>query len=354
MKFFNAKNTRRPGKLLQFLAMALMLLGGRGAWATCTQTTTGGAAVPNNLIVYNIPGFSVTNVNANAALNAQLYTVTVPLNSVGGIMNCTPTVGIIAYRGTTGAALPGYSNPAVYPTGIPGVGVEFAFPVFGNWPYNDNHTGQTSVNINPTASLKITFIKTIAGPLTAGGVMTGEIGGAFAEGGVTQTISYQISGSIPIQPKVPTCSVDAASSQTVTLPTVAASLFANVGDTAGQTPFNVTLTCSGGDPSTSTNMWMYLTDATNTGNTTTTLSPAAGSVASGIGFQVLYGTPATTLVTFGPEVGASVKPSNAFFIKNVPVGTTAVSIPMAVQYIRTGSVTGGTISGIATFDMVYQ
>lgn len=137
-----------------------------------------------------------------------------------------------------------------------------------------------------------------------------------------------------------TCSI-ATPSIPVDLKSVTASELRDAG-VAGDTPFTIGLTCP-------ENIRLYatLTDGSAPGNTSDQLSLAPGSTASGVGLRILRdGTP----LAFGPDSSAPGN-TNQWF---VDMSSGAVQIPLTAQYISTGTVTPGTVKGVATFTMSYQ
>lgn len=137
-----------------------------------------------------------------------------------------------------------------------------------------------------------------------------------------------------------TCSVT-TSSVDVPLPTINPGNL-NTGS-AGKAPFSLGLNCTQGVTAKIT-----LTDASNVSNTSTTLGLAPDSTATGVGLQILSGS---TPIAYGPDSAV------AGNINQWTVGTSAggpMTIPLTAQYVRTGTVTPGTVKGIATFTMSYQ
>lgn len=142
---------------------------------------------------------------------------------------------------------------------------------------------------------------------------------------------------------VPTCTADAPSQQ-ITLQPVSVTAFRAVGDTAIATPFNIALSCSGND-----NIFITLTDLNYFSNTTSNLTLAADSTAKGVQLQILKRD--HTPVSYGVD---SYAPGN---LNQWKVGTPQgghITIPMTVQYIRTGTVTAGTVKAAATYTLSYQ
>ncbi|HDR9589065.1 TPA: fimbrial protein, partial [Burkholderia stabilis] len=99
----------------------------------------------------------------------------------------------------------------------------------------------------------------------------------------------------------PTCRVTTPAI-TVPLGNMPASTFTGVGTFSPSKPFNIVLQCSGGNTGTATNVYTTLTDHTNPGNVSDTLSLAADATATGIGIQVMNGS---TVIKYGPDSSAT-------------------------------------------------
>jgi type 1 fimbria pilin len=137
---------------------------------------------------------------------------------------------------------------------------------------------------------------------------------------------------------VPACTV-AVDPTVVTLPTVMASNFSGPNSTAGQTGFDVKLTCSA-----STNLSITLaTSSPATGvSGTGVIAPTSGSgMAQGIGVQIRDGN--------GNPIS---------FNTAIPAGTTSsgpYAIPFQARYYQTAAViSGGNVSATATYTLTYQ
>ncbi|RQR29031.1 type 1 fimbrial protein [Burkholderia sp. Bp9143] len=128
----------------------------------------------------------------------------------------------------------------------------------------------------------------------------------------------------------------------VPLPSIAASKLPTVGATAGDTGFNIGLSCKTGS-----GVYVTLTDLTDTGNTGNQLTLTPDSTAKGVKLQILKdGQP----VSYGPDSGAIGNPNQWY------VGPSASTnhIPLSAQYIATDRVSAGKVKGVATFTMSYQ
>lgn len=94
-------------------------------------------------------------------------------------------------------------------------------------------------------------------------------------------------------------------------------------------------------------MHMFLTDQTTQANQTNILSLTPASTATGVGVQILDGT---SPVVFG-QVGTA---PTTDITRNIVVGTPTVDIPLKARYVRTGNMTAGTVTAIATFTVDYR
>ncbi len=260
----------------------------------------------------------------------------------------------IVYRGTQGTQ--GAYN--TYSTPIAGVGYRISFADWipgppGWWPFTavGDAYGWSSMNTNASYSsysMILQLVKT--GPITAGGALSGEVGGTYMDGSY-QLMSLQVAGVIPIEPQVPSCTVTTPT-LTVPLGTVPANTFTTIGSVSAATPpFNIQLQCSGGEAGTVTNVYMTLTDAANPGNTSNVLPLTPGSLAaSGVGIQVLNGS---TVLGFGPDASTAGN-TNKWLVQG-SMGNGTLNIPLSARYIKTAdTVTPGQANSVATFTMSYQ
>ncbi|AXF21793.1 fimbrial protein [Burkholderia pyrrocinia] len=152
-------------------------------------------------------------------------------------------------------------------------------------------------------------------------------------------VTHQISGTL--KPMQQSCTVTNSSPE-VRLPPVGASKLNLAGATAGDTGFNIGLTCRAGS-----NVYVTLTDLTAPGNTSDLLTLTQDSTAKGVKLRVSQnGRP----VRYGPD---SRVPGNLNQWYVGPSASTS-NIPLSVQYVADGPVSGGTVKGVATFTMSYQ
>ena len=116
-----------------------------------------------------------------------------------------------------------------------------------------------------------------------------------------------------------------------------------VGSTAGSQGFNINLSCAQG-----VNVYVTFTDSTNPANTGSTLTPAAGTTASGVALQLLMNN---ALVSYGPDA-TSPGTTNQLY---VGPSANSATLPMVARYVATSTtVTPGAVRGVSTFTMSYQ
>lgn len=252
----------------------------------------------------------------------------------------------------------GSVNYPVYPSSVPGIGFIIKQRIVS--PASATVPGGTTISFTPTPSQQ-SFNSYIAGKL----IKTGDIGNVNVSAislPVTYTLTFtgrfagEIStasgsfggtavGNYTVQNV--SCSVNTSSLQ-VALAGVAPTDLPSVNSTAKPTPFNLGLTCPS---STSMAIYMTLTDNSNPGNTGNELSLSPDSSASGVKLQVLRNNGTPALVNFGPDSSAAGNLNQLLMATNA---TGSQSFPFLVRYIRTGTLSGGSVNGTATFTMSYQ
>ncbi|WP_241291621.1 fimbrial protein [Burkholderia stabilis] len=321
-------------------------------WA---QAAAAGCKItPTDPAVFTFPGFKVDEFDPSIPDGTIISANTVSLKT--GTLSrydCTWVTKFLYYRGVTaivGQTGSGSKAGAIYSTGIAGIGMRLSFPantpVGAYWP-QQRVMNSTWSSVNPAIPVYvlIEFIKT--GPITAGGVLAGEVG-EWNVDNLFKWISIRVDGVIGIQPQVPTCRVTTPAI-TVPLGNMPASTFTGVGTVSSSKPFNIVLQCSGGEKGAITNVHTTLTDHTDPGNVSDTLSLASDSSATGIGIQVLNGS---TVIKYGPDSSAA---GNTNQWKAGEAGNGTFTIPLTARYIQTApKVTPGAANGLATFTMSYQ
>jgi type 1 fimbria pilin len=326
------------------------------AWASCQwlyNMTSQSTGLPYTVqtvgpFVLQFDG-AVSQVSANAPKGTVLFTQSYSSSNIvgnpGGLpeVKCTDKVLYWEWAATSGPAT-GYMN--TYETNIPGVGLRIYN--YGGIPFTvRQNINAYGAQFSTPSTYKVELIKTTDAPLTATGSVTGPIGEwRMDQGGPFVALIFNMRTPIVIEPTVPTC--------TISTPDVVVSLdqksladFASVGSALGEKDFNVSLGCSGGDANTSTNMHMFLTDQTTQTNQTSILSLTPASTASGVGVQLLNGS---TPIVFGQTSDAP----TTDITRNIVVDTPTVDIPLKARYVRTGNMSAGSVTAIATFTVDYR
>nr|WP_175801602.1 fimbrial protein [Burkholderia anthina] len=254
------------------------------------------------------------------------------------------TIGLMIHTGI--GALDGRFR--TYPTSIAGVGLRVGSTTGSSvqwWAdYTIDNTGASGFFYYPTFEFVAELVKT--GPITAAGVLSGDIGKITLPSHNQIAIVVRLSGTLAVKPLVPTCTVN-TKKITVPMGSVAIATLNRDGIGPGQS-FALNLQCTGGTQGASTRMFTTLTDATNTGNRSDVLGLTPGSTAKGVGVRIMN---QSTPVSYGPDSSAAGNP-NQWFVTET--GNRSVDIPLTAHYVRTGNVTAGTADAVATFTMSYQ
>uniref|UniRef100_UPI00353275D1 fimbrial protein n=1 Tax=Cupriavidus sp. WGlv3 TaxID=2919924 RepID=UPI00353275D1 len=240
----------------------------------------------------------------------------------------------------------GYSN--VYQTSVQGIGVKVGWVNWlqgGSindaslaWPPFSETVRSTTWPYGPMGQFRLQLI--VIGPVTTGTITLPSL---LAQASYGSLIVNQLLIAGNTQVVAPACSVQ-NTSVFVRLPTISAASLSKVGSTSEKTGFHLTLNCSG-----DTVVAMTVTDATQPGNVGSNLTLGSDSAASGVAFQILH---KDAPISFGSDTAAAGNP-NQFIVGNSS-GVASMDIPLAVRYIRTGTVTPGGATGYATFTMSYQ
>ena len=337
---------RLPGMLLASLALLVLTVVPRAAWAVCWYTSGAATTVTFNagtttLQLSTTPSTTVPIWTSNTANPANPPVLQCDGNTNGGIFN-------------TIAGPPTGSDQTLFPTGIPGISYRLLHPdqstllaAYPNYP-----TGSGTFSVATNLALYYT------GPMlpSNNSVLNGQLSQwkidicnspnllyGFIYNGCNTTVSpqpveiFNINANIFIQ--VPTCNVSPGSqNKVVTLPTVGTTAFSGQGATTGQTPFSLQLTnCSN---NLSVNITLNSTNA-QTG-ATGVIAPSGAGYATGIGVQILAAN-GTTPVAFGSMINTGVTSGSNY------------AINLFARYYQTGTtVTTGPVQGIATFTLSYN
>ncbi|CAB3753554.1 fimbrial protein [Paraburkholderia solisilvae] len=169
-------------------------------------------------------------------------------------------------------------------------------------------------------------------------VAAGSMAFPFAANAADGTITFN--GSITAQ----TCTVSAASANlTVTLPTVSVGSLTQTGQTAGNTPFSISLT--GCAPASGTVHTFFEAGSTTSADGHLSLTGGAGS-AGNVKID-LRNSDGSEIVA-----GAADASQNSLPVNIAADGTATLNY--TAQYVATGAATAGTANSTVQFTMVYQ
>jgi len=127
--------------------------------------------------------------------------------------------------------------------------------------------------------------------------------------------------------------------------------FGAAGTVSGWGPdFTISLDCAGS----SSSVYMVLSDATTSGNRTSTLTLTSTSTASGMGIEI-WKSNSGTQYSFGPD-SAAANTTNQFLAYTANGNASQkVNLVFSWRYVRTSAVLrAGSANGKATFTMSYQ
>ncbi|EDT42058.1 Fimbrial protein [Burkholderia ambifaria MEX-5] len=292
------------------------------------------------------------NVDPNVPVGTVLYEGRASDDGAYQV-KCSGKMGTTTWF-TEGARMPLPGVTDVYATNVPGIGIRLFsnFSETGLAPYPVTLTGSR----NATEWIYgVAFIVQVIKTGNFGlGTVSGLVGGMKVDAFNQQVFYFYLRTPIVIQPRAPTCSVKTKAIN-VNLDTVLASQLASVGKTSPEKKMDdIVLTCAGATQIAGTmgktDMYITLTDVTNPGNRSSTLSLTRDSTATGVGIQILRG--GNTLVSYGPD-SKEAGNQNQWFVGTYSNAT--VSIPLKARYIATDAKVGpGTANGAATFTMSYQ
>jgi type 1 fimbria pilin len=331
--------------------LSMLFVTPASAAITCKQGDVGKVLSAGTIVIpMNAPSGTVVSTVAPAAFQ-MLCTFS---NGAPLTTSATSTIRLEVAN----ALAPGFAD--VYKTAIDGLGIRYVF----NAPACDASnlslsngllripcfvSGSIGGPYEPT-EVTVTAIFVAYGTVKAGATTLSsipELKQGFESSDSGKTVFWGTSvytGSASGTINTATCSVQ-TETKTVELPTPAIRAFAaGVGTVAGRKAFELNFTCSTG-----AKVSIVITDAVTPSNRTSTLTLTPDSTVAGIGLQVLKGD--GTPVVFGPdEVGVGV--ANQWLIGDSPNG--ALVLPLSAQYIRTGTVTPGSLRALATFTMSYN
>ncbi|WP_397432970.1 fimbrial protein [Pseudomonas chlororaphis] len=248
----------------------------------------------------------------------------------------------------------------IYESGVDGVGVimEAAdvsqdYKPFG--PKNSSEVIGWSSNTGeapPTTSMKFR-VRYVATKRLAAGVVTIPPKQLMRSGLHFPSYGYFGWGAVTskgadIQVKYPSCKLSIPNS--VSLPRVDSSRMRSVGDTLGETPFDIALDCVPGVVD--SKIRYTLTDISNPSNKTSTLGIFSGDgMAKGVALQILDGA---SPVSFGPDSSAA-ENKNQMDFGIISKDRVSLIKNLVVRYVRTSDLlTPGKIKSTVTITMSYQ
>ncbi|MCA8238379.1 fimbrial protein [Burkholderia cenocepacia] len=318
------------------------------ALAACTANTNDGR---DYFIVsvegFNPPPFSPGDIPIGGVIyeaQALGLNFTNAINPWEAKTTCTFTFR----KRITGIGIPDASK--IYPTSMPNVGMRITSPAGDIAPFTESGFPQAQATWNRWYAPKIQLIKT--GNVTESGVLSGAYANYRADTDAGQVlVEYRFAAPVLVTPKVPSCTVTTPRIQVPMGETMASTVFTGVGSSAPSRSFGIDLSCSGGDKGTTAKVYVTLTDATNPGNTSTTLSLSKDSTATGVGLQILKGD---DVLGYGPASSA-IGNTNQWLGGSVAQGAAGMSIALRARYVQTSPrITSGTANAIANFTMSYQ
>ncbi|MEJ8856434.1 fimbrial protein [Variovorax robiniae] len=254
-----------------------------------------------------------------------------------------------------GSPVSGYTN--IYPTNIAGLGVRYTVdaPQCGASGLVLSSAGKTAVtcsypglDTNPvkrSVNVKVEFVATGnnlgTGTLTT--IPSIQYWVTPSDGTTAWAQPDPFSGSASGTVSSLTCSINTRD-VSVALEKAAAQDMPSVGSTVGVQSFQLSLTCPAG-----IKVAMTLSDSVTPANRTSTVTLAPASTAKGIGIQIINKD--ANPILMGPDSPAAGNMNQWVVGSSVP-GT--FNIPLAARYIRTGTISGGTVKALVTYTMSYQ
>lgn len=272
--------------------------------------------------------------------------------SCGLIIRCTkstmePAAGAV-HSGLT-VEVDGASY-AIFESGIPGIGYILGLKDTNatSWlPLQDGITQTYSSSWGVTTlgwSAKVTFVKTGA-TLSTGVWQTPTLNAAVLAAYSNETKK----ANVTINPTTITVTASgcivAAPAASVSLGRVNMHDLPDEGSTSEDSAFTVGMTCDAG-----VSVYAVVSDQSDPGNHSTTLSLTGDSGAQGVGVQIFYNTVGP--LALGADSAAS-GTANQFFIQSTSAQE-QLNLPFQVRYVRTGPLVPGTANALAGITFSYQ
>ncbi|CAI1690817.1 fimbrial protein [Serratia quinivorans] len=334
LKITNKYRVISVRKIAPICALLALVLGGNGqAFGFCYFGQLGITLPMYLTLPANLP------IQRDTPAGTVIWTSNQSTSTRGTILACIPPYTESTYYLTATRLAIGYTD--VYQTVIPGIGFRVRNQGnFSRWnavPSSTTYTSSDGGRWNYTENNYIFFKIEL---IYVGGDVNGKLTlpsplATLTTGSITAGQLY-VNGSTTITKSA--CSLNSTSIN-VPLGDVAATKFTGIASTAGDTGFNVGLTCDR-----SAKISVSLTGSQNTDTPDTSVLALTGAglsgTASGVGVQLLYGT-------------APLKINNKILLKTSIVGQE--TLPFSARYYQTQTAIGGGLANSsATLNITYQ
>ncbi len=322
---------------------------GSPAWASCSGSTSTSAFTPASVAISKNTGIGQVVASATVTVQVTCTTAGSYNASYGWRLNYTPTSPLVSTsigQGTYATSMSGLGFRMYLPDGT--LITPTTYGTNGGDNFGLNSSGSFCrgsglscklTNNTYTFVFRIDLVRT-ATTLTSGTFSSSLVTFGFQDNytgaGNGNLLGSETTSPVTFVFTTPSCTVTTSSaSQAITLPSVLSSTFASVGSTAGASAFSVDLV----NCITQTAVTMTVS---GTVDTVQSVLKNTGT-AQGIGVQLLNGGAA----------GSALALNSAIAVGNVGAGT-SMSIPMAAQYYRLGTVGAGSVVAVATVTLTYN
>ncbi|PSV12969.1 hypothetical protein C0W93_04435 [Photobacterium leiognathi subsp. mandapamensis] len=264
-----------------------------------------------------------------------------------------------------GVAVPGISyvddegnSHAVYPTNVTGIGFSVSAidektgtykPLQANTPLV-THEGATS---KLAFSVRLIYIYT-GDPISAGShIISGlpnfdEVARLYADTSDSKNENVPvIIGKGDVIVNAHSCEISSEKEFTLDLGEHNINEFPSVGSLAEGKSLSVRLSCKN-----ETVVSAVMTDQSSPGNTSNTLTLTDTSTAKGVGIQFFHKDDPKAIV-YGPDNNTADQ-SNKWYIATADKDEDLIDVNFTAKYVRTGDITAGEASGIASVTFIYE
>ncbi|KQW61452.1 fimbrial protein [Variovorax sp. Root411] len=315
------------------------LLGAQGAWAVCTHYP----GTAEKLIIMDMGKVVISNdLPVGAVIARKVFPI--PTKGISEyVFDCFQGGGgTLIGEMLQGAPMP--SDPTIYSTAVPGVGIRLSRVIDATLTVNYPHRlwrGANYVYFGVGTQFQVELIKTAAatgnGPLASGTYTR-----YYGDGDGVSMLTTVLSGN-GITIVTPSCSVDLGSRNiSVQFGRVPQSNFKGRGSTTGDRNFNIKLNCQAGqNMQNSVYLRMDATPDPSNERGVLKITQDGTGTATGVGIQVMDNQ--SLPVKFGEDA---------------PIGPSKDGdyvLPYTARYYQTGDkVTPGRADGTATFTLDYK